>query len=78
MKLTNQSMTKNEGTSNKELANNILYVGFGEDTSTDESERYYIGIHKSGVKMYIVKPGKDKSKKICSDNLSQFANWLFY
>ena len=65
MKLTNQSMMKKEGRSNKELANDILYVGFGEDTSTNESERYYVSIHKSGVKMYIVKPGKDKSKKVC-------------
>ena len=52
--------------SKEQLENNSLYVGFGEDTSTDESERYYVGIHKSGVKMYIVKPGKDKSKKVCS------------
>ena len=74
VKLTNQSMMKKEGRSNKELANNSLYVGFGEDTFTDESERYYISIHKSGVKMYIVKPQKDKSKKVCSYNLSQFAN----
>ena len=74
VKLTNQSMMKKERRSEKELAKDILYVGFGEDTSTDESERYYIGIHKSGVKMYIVKPGKDTSKKVCSDNVLQLAN----
>ena len=63
---------RNRGEAYKELANNSLYVGFGEDTSTDESERYYVGIHKSGVKMYIVKPEKDQSKKVCCYNLSPF------
>ena len=65
---------KKERKSEKQLANDILYVGFGEDTSTDESERYYIGIHKNGVKMYIVKPKKDTSKKVCCDNVLQLAN----
>ena len=73
----NQSiMNKKERQSEKQLAKDILYVGFGEDTSTDDSERYYIDIHKSSVKMYIMKPEKDTSKKVCCNKLKLLTNYL--
>ena len=41
-----------------------LFVGYGVDTSSDESERYYVGVHKSGSLMYIILPQQDDFKKV--------------
>ena len=41
-----------------------LFIGYGVDTSSDESERYYVGVHKSGSLMYIILPQQDDFKKV--------------
>ena len=51
--------TKKEGEEVPEV-----YVGFGEDLFNDPSDRYYVGLHSSGVMMYIMKEQTKGSKKV--------------
>ena len=64
--------------SDKQLNKDKVYVGFGEDTSHDDSERYYVGVHCSGAKLYVMKPPTDGSTLIRAEDTVDLVDWKKY